>query len=255
MSTTKIRALIVDDEPPARRRLRALLSAEPDVEVAGECGDGLQAVEQIRVLRPDVVFLDVQMPEAGGFDVVEAVGPHRMPAVVFVTAYDEFALRAFEVHALDYLLKPYDRERFAATLRHVRARLGGPELAPKLLSLLDGSRPRPAYLERIPVRSGSRIQLLPVAELDYLQADDNYVRLHASGRSHLVRETLGAMEARLDPDRFLRVHRSLIVNLSCITELEPLFSGEYVLTLRDGTRLTTGRSYRARLQEALSLKG
>ncbi|HEU4452316.1 MAG TPA: LytTR family DNA-binding domain-containing protein [Longimicrobium sp.] len=254
--STMIRALIVDDEPPARRRLRALLSAEADVEVAGECGDGLQAVEQIRALRPDVVFLDVQMPEAGGFEVVEAVGPHRMPAVVFVTAYDEFALRAFEVHALDYLLKPYDRERFAATLRHVRARLGGAaELAPRLLSLLDETRARPAYLERIPVRSGSRIQLVPVAELDYLQADDNYVRLHTGGRSHLVRETLGAMEARLDPERFLRVHRSLVVNLSRITELEPLFSGEYVLTLRDGTRLTTGRSYRARLQEALALKG
>jgi two-component system, LytTR family, response regulator len=258
MSTAKIRALIVDDEPPARRRLRALLCAEPDVEVAGECGDGREAVERIRALRPDLVFLDVQMPEAGGFDVVAAVGPGRMPAVVFVTAYDEFALRAFEVHALDYLLKPFDTERFRAALHHAREHLRRKrtgELEGRLVSLLEGLRPPPAYLERIPVRSGARIHLVPVDDVDYLEADDNYVRLHAGARTHLLRETLGALEARLDPARFLRVHRSLVVNLSRVAELESLGGGEYVLALTTGARLVSGRSYRAKLQDALKLRG
>ncbi|HEX2190561.1 MAG TPA: LytTR family DNA-binding domain-containing protein [Longimicrobiaceae bacterium] len=255
--TGKIRALIVDDEPPARRRIRDLLEDEPDVEVVGECGDGAQAVAAIEAARPELVFLDVQMPEGGGFEVVRALGPERLPAVVFVTAYDRYAVQAFEVHALDYLLKPFDRERFRAAMQRARDALrrpaaGGPD--PRLLALLEELRPAPRGLDRIPVRIGPRIRLVPVDEVDYFRAETNYVRLHLGDRSHLVRDTLSGVEARLDPARFLRVHRSLIVNLARVREVEPLFAGEYVLTLQDGTRLTSGRSFRARIQEALNLK-
>lgn len=254
--TARIRALIVDDEPPARRRIRDLLEDEPDVEVVGECRDGAQAIATIEAVRPDLVFLDVQMPEAGGFEVVRALGAERLPAVVFVTAYDQYAVQAFEVHALDYLLKPFDRERFRAAVRRAREALRRPAEAgadPRLLALLEELRPSARGLDRIPVRTGSRIRLVPVDEVDYFRAETNYVRLHLGERSHLVRDTLTGLEARLDPARFLRVHRSLIVNLARIREVEPLFAGEYVLTLHDGTRLTSGRSYRARIKEALHL--
>ena len=253
----RIRALIVDDEPPARRRIRDLLEAEEDVEVVGECRDGRQAIATIESVRPDLVFLDVQMPEAGGFEVVEALGPERLPVVVFVTAYDQYALKAFEVHALDYLLKPFDRERFHAALQRVREELRRPReggIDPRIAALLEELRPAPRRLERIPVRTGARIRLVPVEEIDYLRAETNYVRLHVGERSHLVRDTLSGLEARLDPACFLRIHRSLIVNLSRVREVEPLFAGEYVVVLRDGTKLTSGRSFRARIQEALGLR-
>ncbi len=255
--TPRIRALIVDDEPPARRRIRDLLEAEPDVEVVGECRDGRQAIATIEAVRPDLVFLDVQMPEAGGFEVVEALGPERLPVVVFVTAYDRYAVQAFEVHALDYLLKPFDRERFAAAVQRAREELRRPREAgvdPRIVALLEELRPAARRLDRIPVRVGARIRLVPADEVDYFQAETNYVRLHVGKASHLVRDTLAGLEARLDPARFLRIHRSLVVNLSRVREVEPLFAGEYVLTLADGTRLTSGRSFRARIQEALHLR-
>ncbi|HEU0301093.1 MAG TPA: LytTR family DNA-binding domain-containing protein, partial [Longimicrobium sp.] len=211
----------------------------------------------IRALRPELVFLDVQMPEGDGFDVVRAVGVEQMPVTVFATAYDAYALRAFEAHALDYLLKPYDRERFDAVLDRARAQVRqarGAGADPRLLSFVRQMEERSRYLRRIAVRAGSRVKLVDVEEVDYFEADTNYVRLHVGGASHLVRDTLAALEARLDPACFARVHRSLIVNLERVAEVEPLFAGEHVLSLKNGTRLTTGRTYRARVQEALGLR-
>lgn len=252
-----IRVLLVDDEPPARRLLRAMLADEADVEIAGEAGSGAEAVEAIRRLSPDLVFLDVQMPDGDGFDVVREVGPERMPLIVFATAYDAHALRAFEAHAMDYLLKPFDRERFASTLRRARGRLARTPEAERearldaLLGEIRGGR----WVSRFTVRVGQRIHVVPAGEVDYVRAEDNYVRLHVGTRSYLHRETLTGLAARLDPRRFLRIHRSTVVNLERVVELESLFAGEYVVFLRDGTRLTAGRSYRAALQEALGMGG
>lgn len=253
-----LRVLIVDDEPPARRRIRALLADELDVEVVGEAGSGAEAVEAIRTLSPSLVFLDVQMPDGDGFEVVRQVGAERMPLTVFATAFDRHALRAFDAHALDYLLKPFERERFAAALRRARAHLARAAegaLQGRLEALLGALAPPERWASRFTVRVGQRIHVVPAAEVDYVTAEDNYVRLHAGGRSYLLRETLTALAARLDPRTFLRIHRSTIVNLERVAELESLFAGEYVVFLRDGTRLTAGRSYRAALQEALGMGG
>jgi two-component system, LytTR family, response regulator len=252
-----ITVLIADDEPPARRGVRALLQPHADVRVVGEAGSGREAVEAIRALRPELLFLDVQMPEADGFDVVREVGVEEMPVTVFATAYDAYALRAFEAHALDYLLKPYERERFLAVLDRARERVRqarGAGADPRLLSFVRQMEERSRYLRRIAVRTGARVKLVDVDDVDYFEADTNYVRLHVGGASHLVRETLTALEGRLDPARFARVHRSLIVNLERVAEVEPLFAGEHVLSLKNGARLTTGRTYRARVQEALGLR-
>ena len=252
-----IEVLIVDDEPPARRGIRGMLQAHDDVRIVGEAGSGREAVEAIRTLRPELVFLDVQMPEGDGFEVVRTVGVERMPVTVFATAYDEYALQAFEAHALDYLLKPYARARFDAVLHRARAQVRHARSTgadPRLLSFVREMEERSRYLRRIPVRTGSRVRLVSVDDVDYFEADASYVRLHVGGASHLVRDTLTALEARLDPAAFARVHRSLIVNLERVAEVEPLFAGEHVLTLKSGTRLTTGRTYRARVQEALGLR-
>ena len=252
-----ISVLIADDEPPARKGMRALLELHADVRIVGEARSGREAVAAIRALQPELVFLDVQMPEGDGFEVIREVGVERMPVVVFATAYDEYALRAFEAHALDYLLKPYERERFDAVLQRARAQVRqarGSGAEPRLLSFVRRMEERSTYLRRLPVRVGSRVRLVDVDEVAYFEAETNYVRIHLPGASHLVRETMGALEAKLDPARFLRVHRSLIVSIDRVVEVEPLFAGEHVLTLRDGTRLTTGRTYRARVQEALGLR-
>ncbi len=252
----RIRALIVDDEPLARERIRTLLRKEPDIEVAGECGDGGRAVTAIEKERPDLVFLDVQMPEAGGFEVLEAVGAERMPAVIFVTAYDKYALRAFEVHALDYLLKPFDRQRFREALERARAhirRAQAGELHQRLLALLGDVRPV-TRRERLVVREGGRIFFLRAEEIDWVEAAGNYVRLHAGKRAHLLRETLAGLEEQLDPARFARVHRSAIVNLDRVRALEPGPHGDAALLLRDGTRLTLSRTCRARFEEQVAGK-
>jgi two-component system, LytTR family, response regulator len=253
---TPIRVLIVDDEPPARRRIRALLADEPGVEVVAEAGSGAAAVAAIREHAPDLVFLDIQMPEGDGFDVVGEIGAERMPLTVFATAHDEHAVRAFEAHALDYLLKPYDRDRFAVTMRRARARLAAAAgtADPRLDALLGSLRREERYASRITLRSGPRIRVVPVAEIDYVRAEDNYVRLHVGERSYLHRETLASLEARLDPRAFLRIHRSALVNLDRVAELEVLFAGDYTVFLRDGTRLPAGRTYRTALQEALGLR-
>ncbi|HEX8847799.1 MAG TPA: LytTR family DNA-binding domain-containing protein [Pyrinomonadaceae bacterium] len=247
-----IRTLIVDDEPLARRGIRAQLASEDDFEIIGECGNGREAVATILELSPDLVFLDVQMPELDGFGVVERVGIERMPAVIFVTAYDKFALRAFEVHALDYLLKPFDAERFAKALARARAQIERrniSDLSRRLQTLIDDLKTDRKYAERLVVKSAGRIFFLGVEEIDWIEAADNYVRLHLGSDSHLLRETMSSLEGRLDPAQFLRIHRSTIINVRRIKELQPLFRGEYEITLKDGTRLASGRVYRDKLQE------
>lgn len=250
-----IRVLIVDDEPLARDRVRALAAGQPDLEVVGEAADGQAAIEAIESLRPDLVFLDIQMPGMDGLEMVGHLERGTMPAIVFVTAYDQFAVQAFELHALDYLLKPFDDERFAAALGRVRAWLGraapAEDLSDRLEALLADLRPAGRLPDRLAIKSGGRVLLLRVEEIDWVEAADNYVNLHVGTESHLLRETMNALEKRLPPDRFLRISRSTLVNLDRIKELQPLFHGEYAVILRDGTRVTLSRGYRDKLTRLL----
>jgi two-component system, LytTR family, response regulator len=253
-----IRAIIVDDEPLARDGVRLHLDGASDVEVVGEAGNGAEAIALIETLRPDLMFLDVQMPGLDGFDVLEAIGPALMPVTVFTTAYDQFAVRAFDAHAIDYILKPYDAERFGKALERAREKIverRRSRMDDRLGDLLDELRARTRHIERLVVRSSGRIVILRVAEIDWIEAASNYVRLHAGGREYLLRETMTALEAKLDPAEFVRIHRSTIVRVDRIRELEPLFQGDYVVILSDGTRLTSSRGYRERLQELLQGSG
>jgi len=250
----KIRTVIVDDEPLARERIRSLLEPEADVEIVAECGSGDEAIEALRATSADLVFLDVQILEPDGFAVLESLEPASTPVVVFVTAYDHYALQAFEVHAVDYLLKPFDEERFHKALDRARVAVAGRDgraVNERLLSLLQDLKAPPGYLERLVVKSAGRLFFLRTAEIDWIESAGNYVCLHAGGESHLLRETMSGIEARLDPARFVRIHRTAIVNLDEIKELQPLFHGEYEVALRDGTKLTLSRSYRDRLQELI----
>jgi two-component system, LytTR family, response regulator len=237
-----MRALIVDDEPLSRERIRMLLRAHPEVHIVDECGDGSSAVTLIHQLKPDVVFLDVQMPELDGFDVLEQINSAVMPAVIFVTAYDSYAIRAFDVNAVDYLLKPVDPARLTVALERARSGVGREGTTEQLLSAVEAFK-RPRYRTRVVVRDQKGAFFLPVEKIEWLEAADNYVRLHANGTSYLVRDTLKAMEATLDPERFVRVHRSAIVNLDRIDRVEPWSRGEYAILLRDGKRLTSSRAY------------
>ena len=251
---TKIRTLVVDDETLARERVLTLLQQEVDIEVVGECSDGGQAVAAIQEQSPDLVFLDVQMPGCDGFEVLKHISPERMPTVIFVTAYDEYALRAFEVHALDYLLKPFGKDRFQQTLRHAREALEGRragDLGRRLLAMVHDIKPEPQRLERLVVKSGGRVFFLRTDDIDWIEAAGNYVRLHLGLESHLFRETMNRMETRLDGSRFARIHRSRIVNTERIKELQPWFNGDHAVVLRDGTRLTLSRLYKDKLQQRL----
>ncbi|MES2523032.1 MAG: LytTR family DNA-binding domain-containing protein [Gemmatimonadota bacterium] len=249
-----IRAMIVDDEPLARRRIRELLAAAPDVEVVAECANGKEAIGAIEALLPDLLFLDIQMPQVDGFDVLATVGVGRVPVVVFVTSYDQFALRAFEAQALDYLMKPFDDERFDTALRRARARLGDrqeTDVEGRLRALLDEARGHRGYLQRLAVPEGNRSVFIRVQEIDWIGAERNYIRVYASGRTHLLRESLTSIEAGLDPAMFCRIHRSTIVNIDRIQSVESTFRGEYVVVLRDRTKLPSGRSYRETLHALL----
>ena len=246
--------LIVDDEPLAREGVRMLLQHDPEVTAIDECADGQAAVTAIIEKKPDLVFLDVQMPEMDGFEVLEAVGVDRMPNTIFVTAYDKYALQAFEVHAVDYLLKPYTNERFLKALERAKSQIklrGDNNLNDRLSALLEHFKRSGDHLERLVVKAAGRISFVDVEEIDWIEAADAYVRVHVRRESHLVRATMSSLESQLDPHRFLRIHRSAIVNLSRIKELQPLFHGEYVIKLRDGTELTSGRSYRNKLNSLL----
>jgi two-component system LytT family response regulator len=251
---TKIRVLVADDEPLARERLTGLLSQEPDIEVVGQARDGEEAITAIHDDTPDLVFLDVQMPQMNGFEVIEAVGTDKMPLVIFVTAYDQHALKAFQVRALDYLLKPFDRERFKDALQRARKQLEREEngdLGRRLLALVKDLRRDQPKSDRLVVKSGGRLFFLRTDEIDWVEAAGNYVRLHVGPGSHLLRETMNAIEGRLDPEKFFRIHRSRIVNMERIQELQPWLNGEYAVLLRTGTRLTLSRGYREKLQDRL----
>jgi two-component system LytT family response regulator len=239
----RIRTLIVDDEPLARGRIRDLLAGEADVEVVGECRDGAEAVRALRELRPELVFLDVQMPEMDGFEALAEVAHEPLPLVIFVTAYDQFAIKAFEVHALDYLLKPFDAARFARALARARE-----HLSQRKLEELEAHRQR---LSRFVVRSGGRISFVKAREVDCIEATGNYMRLHVGKESFLVRETMAELEAKLDPARFVRVHRSWIVNLDRVVELQSWFHGGYLALLPGDRRIPVSRRFRDRLDALL----
>ena len=247
--------IIVDDEQLARDELAFLLKSFPQVHVAASADNGLDAVELIKKHSPDLVFLDIHMPKLDGFGVIDAVGADAMPPVVFVTAYDQHALRAFDVHALDYLLKPFDGDRFQETLKRVRRQVESAEngdLGRRLLALVRDLKPgRAQTTNRLVVKSGGRLFFLRADEIDWIEAAGNYVRLHLGADTHMLRETMNSIESRLDPELFVRIHRSHIVNIERIKELQPWFNGEYVVILRNGHRLTLSRGYREKLQHRL----
>lgn len=261
----RIRALVVDDEPIARAGMRRLMERDPDLEIVGEAGDGEAAVAAIRELRPELLLLDVQMPEMDGFEVLEALVPDAVCAVIFVTAYDRFAIRAFEVQALDYVLKPFDDERFAIVLerakRHVR-RERDDDLASRLAALLERYEPnrtdvpphtvhRSAGLARIMVRDGGRVFFLPVDEIDWIEAADYYARVHTGKSAHLVRESLASLEQSLDPTCFVRIHRSAIVNVNRVREIRPDWRNRSTVVLATGEQLPISRSRREQLERAM----
>jgi two-component system LytT family response regulator len=244
-------ALLVDDEPLAREGLRILLARDPDVSAVHEARNGQEAVEAIRALRPDLVFLDVQMPEMDGFAVAQEVGAAQMPAVVFVTAHDKYAIQAFEINAIDYLLKPVTEERFAKALARAKARLEirpADEAKRQILSLLETIASPQRPVKRLAVRSAGKTVFVDIEDIDWMEAADNYVQLHAGRAEHLLHVTMNTLEKSLDPGLFLRIHRSVIVNVRRIKELEPVMHGEYVITLANGVRLQSGRMYSEKLK-------
>lgn len=246
-SRPKIRTLIVDDEPLARKKLRALLSDEADIAIVGECSDGREALAHIRQHKPDLVFLDIQMPEMNGFEALNRLEQQDLPALIFVTAYDQFAVAAFEYHALDYLLKPFDAERLQKALERAR-RHGFTETSSninaKLQQLLDELNNKPTYLRRIMIKQGGELFFVNVDDIDWIEAAGNYVNLHIGAESHLLRETMSSLANNLDPQKFVRIHRSQIVNIDRIEKLKTAFNGEYAMVLKDGARLTLTRTYR-----------
>lgn len=254
-----LRTLIVDDEPLARERVRMMLGMHDDVAVIGEYGDGQQAIDAILRHRPDLVFLDVQMPVVDGFGVLRALQGDAMPYVVFVTAYDQYALEAFEVHALDYVLKPFNTERFSQALQRARAAIArvsdvgaGPIDRERLRGLVASLTAEQREKQRLVVKSSGRVFFVKVEDIDWIEAEGNYVRLHMGAQSHLLRETMKGMESVLDTSQFIRIHRSTIVNADRIRELQPLFHGEYAVILRDGTRLVASRGPDNRLKKLLA---
>lgn len=253
----RIRVGIADDEPLARERLVSMLDSHQNYEIVAECRDGAEAVAAISTKNLDVVFLDVRMPQLDGFQVLEALGTGHIPVIVFVTAFDDYALRAFDVSALDYLLKPFDRERFEKTLARVEAQLASREerkISAELRDFLAGLSEVQSerYVERFAVRSSGDIYFVRTNDIDWIDSQGNYVALHAGGRKHLVRDTIKSVETKLDPRKFVRVHRSAIINLDRLTKLQPYFHGEYVVTLSDGTTLTSSRGYSERLRALLA---
>ena len=261
-----LRVLVVDDEPAARRGIKLLLESASAVNVVGEAGDGPEAVRQIEVLEPYIVFLDVQMPSYDGFEVMKRVAATQLPAVIFVTAYDEHALRAFDVSAVDYLLKPYEDSRFNAALaraaEEVRRRRAGDLGArlERLIAALERSPSTPpapeaagpgGLADRILIKSSGELHFIKTEEIDWIEAEGDYMKFHAGGRAHLLRETMARLESRLDPRRFIRIHRSTIVNVDRVRKMSPSFAGEYAVVLNDGTKLRLSRGYQDRLQEIL----
>lgn len=256
----RIRTVIIDDEPAARRGVRLLLERDGEVDIVGEAGGGTEAAELLAREKPDLAFLDVQMPDCDGFQALARLAPGQVPAVVFVTAYDEHALRAFEVHAVDYLLKPFDDERFGAALQRAKGAVRSREAdavnrrLSQLLDYLQAAPPAPKApdgSERILVKSSGEIFFLKAEEIDWIEAEGDYMKFHVAGKTHLMRETMARLEARLDPKRFVRIHRSTIVNIDRLRKLSPSFAGEYAVVLHDGTKLKLSRGYHERIAAIL----
>jgi len=250
----RIRVLVVDDEMLAREKIRTMVAGDPEIEIIGECVNGVEAIKAVQNLRPDLMLLDVQMPQVDGFAVLAALKSDHLPQVIFITAFDHYAVHAFEVHALDYLLKPFDRERFDAALEHAKAHIRGTrngQLDQRILSLLKQIEADSKYLERLVVKTGGRVFFLLTDEIDWIEAEGNYVNVHTAQKSYLLRESISSLEAQLDPKQFIRIHRSTIVNLRRIKELQPWSHGEYRVILQDGTQLTLSRNYRENLQNVL----
>lgn len=249
-----LKAVIVDDEALAREGLRGFLDREPDITVLAECADGASAVDAIRSLQPDLVLLDVQMPACDGFEVLRRLEGAPLPVIIFVTAHDRYALEAFHAHALDYLLKPVEAERFQKAIERARAQIlyDARRAVGDLAGLIRDLRQGPRRRDRIMVRRSGRIYFLAAEEILWIEATGNYARLHTGSGRHVIRESMTSLESTLDPERFVRIHRSTIVNLDHVGEIQPWFQGESVVILRDGTRLTLSRTYRPRLQERLS---
>jgi Response regulator of the LytR/AlgR family len=258
----KIRALIVDDEPLARQRIRLLAQEEPDLECVGECSSGVDAVAAIGRNPPDLVFLDVQMPEMDGFAVLEKIPRERLPAIVFTTAYDKHAIRAFEVHALDYLLKPIEPNRFKAAVAHVREHIGTQQTSRAARGLLEllatrkdpTAAPITRYLTRLPVKTGDKVAVIKTADIDTIESAGNYVCINVGKESYIHRETLNALERQLDPETFLRVSRSAIINLDRVKELQPMFKGEHIIVLQNGKRLAMSRGLFQEVEQALKFR-
>jgi two-component system LytT family response regulator len=259
----KIKTLIVDDEPVARQTIRALLEKDPEIEVVGECSSGLEAISSIRQQTPDLLFLDIQMPRVNGFDVLSKTVDVKIPAIIFVTAFDQYALNAFEVHALDYLLKPYTDQRFMDALLKAKSQLKMKELDRLSSSLLALLQDQPARLEsvgsrqtfltRFMIKRNGRVVFVTADSVDWIEANDYYVNVHVGATTHLIRLTMNELEQKLDPQEFFRIHRSLIVNLKRVKELHQHFNGEYVVILHDGTELKLSRGRRERLNEMLTM--
>ncbi len=254
--SNKIRVLVVDDEPLARRGIRQLLDSETDFEIVGECKNGREAVSALEKLSPELIFLDIQMPLLDGFSFIEKVGAQNLPEIVFVTAYDEYAIRAFEINALDYLLKPVDLERFQKTLERVREQIKNKQprqMEQKLAALLENLKlpESEKYLERIAIKENGRVTFLNIDEILWISSEGNYVGLHTKGETHLLRETMDAIERKLDSRKFLRLRRSTIVRIEQIKELYPLFNGEFEVVLKSGAKLSSSRRYRQNLDALL----
>lgn len=250
-----IRTLIVDDEPWARTRIASLLAAEPDFSLLEPCAGGAEAIRAIVDQAPQVVFLDVRMPDIDGFEVVDAIGVDAMPLVVFATAFEDYALKAFDAGALDYLLKPFDEERFRRALDRVRRELQAPRHPAALADVMQGLRRERGYAERLVIHTSGRVVFLKVADIDWLEASGNYVMIHSGREKFLMRDTLRALGERLDPARFVRLHRSAVVNIERLRELLPWSRGEQIAVLRDGTQLTIGRAFRERLMAVMNGPG
>ncbi|TCV97692.1 LytTR family two component transcriptional regulator [Luteibacter rhizovicinus] len=253
-----IAVIVVDDEPIARHAIVRLLRDDPDIELVGECGDGVSAVQAIRNQSPDLVFLDIQMPAINGMDVVATIGAARMPATVFVTAFEQYAVRAFEANAVDYLVKPFSRDRFAQTLQRAKTRLSaadtGTRGAESIQQVLDALRRREGYLERVPVRVDEKITFVDVDEIVWIKASRNTVEIHLADRVHELRETMTALGERLDPRRFARVHRSVIINVRRVQAIQPWFNGYHVVTMDTGQKLRMSRYQHETFLRLVSMK-
>lgn len=250
----RIRALVVDDEPLARDMIREMLANDSDVEIVAECANGREAVTAIKSTAPDLVFLDIQMPELGGFEVLESLEPEATPYIIFVTAYDQYAVRAFEVHAFDYLLKPFDQERFNVAWDRVKAQIKLEQSGERdrhILALLEELKSGPRHLERLVIKNGGRVFFLNVQDVHCIESEGNYVRVFDDQKGYLLRETISSLEEQLDPKQFRRIHRSAIVKIDRIKEMQPWFHGEYRIIMENGKELTLSRNYRANFQGAV----